>query len=166
MRSVWLWSYKEKEVADLKTEFLGAVPWKIEGMVEEEGLELYLVVKAKGKGRKCQLHAHLCDFMGEERKQGHQKQVHLHDFTEVRVVKAVKFIRLNTWLIHGSMSDPECRVINHLHPLGSSASNASKGLMDVNNKWLLKFLLSLLFSTVSLNSVVFGLQSKWTVIEI
>lgn len=36
MRSVWLWSYKEKEVADLKMgESQGCL--EIEGMVEEEG---------------------------------------------------------------------------------------------------------------------------------
>ena len=96
--------------------------------------------------------------MGEERRDIKSKSTYV--ILLVKTVKAVKFIRLDTLReTHGSVSDPECRVSNHLHPLGSSTSNAGKGLMDVNNKLLLTFLL-LLFSTVSLNSVVFGLQSS------
>lgn len=63
------------------------------------------------------------------------------------------------------MSDPKCRVINHLQSLDSSASNAGKGLMDVSNKLRLTFLLSLFFSAVSLDSVVVELRSSEQLIE-
>lgn len=159
MRSVWLWSYKEKEVADLKTGESQGCSLKDWRLGKRGGLRLsWLLKQLKGKGRKCQLHAHLCDFMGEESRNIKSKSTHM--ILLVKTVKAVKFIRLDTLReTHGSVSDPECRVSNHLHPLGSSTSNAGKGLMDVNNKLLLTFLL-LLFSTVSLNSFVFGLQSS------